>query len=539
VSDVICPMYPSIAALVAWSEREAGSKPLIMCEYSHAMGNSNGSLADYWEAIERHPGLQGGFIWEWCDHGLAARSGDGREHFAYGGHFGDEPNDANFCCDGLVGPDRTPHPALLEHKKLGEPVRVRPLALRRGRLTLENRQDFRDLAGLRARFEVAVDGRAVQRGRLPLPRLGPGEKAVLRLPLRRPALAAGEESHLTLRFETARASDWAPAGFEVARIQLVLPWKGPRAAALRAAALRGRGRRPVRAEVDESEGLVGLSFGGAPLFAAPPRLDLWRAPTDNDGVKQGPTSAVLGVRRKWLAAGLDRLRAETLRCEARSRRDGALEVRTERRWLGADPGAPILERERLRVLPSGDLLFEEEVEVPARFDDLPRLGVGFALVPGFETALWLGGGPHECYRDRRAAATLGRYSLPVDDFLEPYVVPQEHGNRCDVRWLALESGAGLGVLAVPPPGGEFSASHYRAADLYAAKTRLDLVRRPETFVHVDLWNRGVGTGSCGPDTLPRYRIGAGRHRFAWRLRPYDSRREDPGVLARQRFARER
>jgi beta-galactosidase len=256
-------------------------------------------------------------------------------------------------------------------------------------------------------------------------------------------------------------------------------------------------------------------------------------------VKQGPTSAVLGVRRKWLASGLDGLRAETLRCEARSRRDGALEVRTERRWLGADPAAPIFERERLRVLPSGDLLFEEEVEVPARFDDLPRLGVGFALVPGFETALWLGGGPHECYRDRRAAATLGRYSLRVDDFLEPYVVPQEHGNRCDVRWLALESDAGLGLLAVPPPGGEFSASHYSAADLYAAKTRLDLVRRPETFVHVDLWNRGVGTGSCGPDTLPRYRIGAGRHRFAWRLRPYDPRREDPGVLARQRFARER
>jgi beta-galactosidase len=498
------------------------------------MGNSNGSLADYWEAIEAHRGLQGGFIWEWCDHGIRELGPGGREHFAYGGHFGDEPNDANFCCDGLVGPDRTPHPALLEHKKLGEPVRVRARDLRRGRVVLENRQDFRDLAGLRGRFEVSADGRVVQRGRLALPRLGPGEEAELRVPLRKPALAPGEESHLTLRFETVRASDWGPAGFEVARIQLALPWKGTRPSARRSAARAPTPPAPVRAEIDPQTGwLASLSLGGAPLLAAPPRLDLWRAPTDNDGVKQGPTSAVLGVRRKWLAWGLDALRPEAIRCELREATGGVLEARSERRWLGTDPEHPIVERERLRVLPTGDLLFEEIVEVPARFDDLPRLGVGFALVSGFEAVEWLGGGPHECYRDRRAAATLGRYRATVDDMLEPYVVPQEHGNRCDVRWLALAGGAGRGILVVPPPGGEFSVGHSSAADLYAAKTRLELVRRPETFVHVDFRNRGVGTGSCGPDTLPRYRIGAGRHRFVWRLRPFDPRREDPGTLARQ------
>jgi beta-galactosidase len=538
VTDVICPMYPSIAALVAWSEREAGSKPLIMCEYSHAMGNSNGSLSDYWEAIERHPGLQGGFIWEWCDHGLLAPGADGRERIAYGGHFGDEPNDANFCCDGLVGPDRTPHPALLEHKKLGEPLRVRARDLRRGRLVLENRQDFCRLAGLRGHFELSADGRVVQRGPVPIPRLLPGEKAELRLPLRRPALGAGEESFLTLRFETTQASAFAPAGFEVARIQLALPWKGPRPRRLGAAAPSAAQARPggVHAVLDEGRGLRGLSLAGEEILAAPPRLDLWRAPTDNDGVKQGPTSAVLGVRRKWLSWGLEALRAEELACALRELPGGGVEALSQRRWLGADPAAPILERERLRVLPSGDLLFEAEVDVPARYDDLPRLGVAFALVPGFEAVEWLGGGPHECYRDRRAAATVGRWAARVDDFLEPYVVPQEHGNRCDARWLALSNGAGLGLLVVPPRGGEFSVSHYSAGDLYAAKTRTDLVRRPETLVHVDFWNRGVGTGSCGPDTLPRYRIGSGRHRFAFRLRPFDPRREDPGVLARQRFA---
>lgn len=541
VTDVICPMYPSIDALVAWSKREAGRKPLVMCEYSHSMGNGNGSLSDYWDAIERHRGLQGGFVWEWCDHGLLKTEPDGRSHHAYGGHFGDEPNDANFCLDGIVSADRTPHPALLEHKKIGEPVRVRARDLARGRVVVENRQDFRDTGWLRARFEVTVDGRGVQRGRVALPRLAPGASGELRLPLRRPRLAPGEESHLTLRFEAARAQPWAPAGFELAFAQLALPWRGapprPPRTAGRVAARRGGSRARVEAGaleavIDEASGaLEQLRFGGTPLFASAPRLDLWRAPTDNDGVKQGIYRA-LGVRRRWIEWGLDRLAPS---CEGFELgvRGGAAVAEVRLRWAGADPANAVLERARWWFLPSGDVFVDEDVEVPAAFDDLPRLGVSFALVPGFERVRWLGRGPHECYRDRKASAAVGRYEARVDDFLEPYAVPQEHGNRCDVRWLALEDESGHGLLVVPPRGGEFSVGHHTAADLYAAKTRLELVRRPETIVHVDHWNRGVGTGSCGPDTLPRYRIGAGRHRFAWRLRPYTAGRERPDSLARE------
>jgi beta-galactosidase len=544
VTDVICPMYPSIDALVAWSKREAGRKPLVMCEYSHAMGNSNGSLADTWEAIESLPGLQGGFVWEWCDHGLSKTAPDGRTYHAYGGHFGDEPNDANFCLDGIVSADRTPHPALLEHKKIGEPVRVHPRDLARGRVVIESRQDFRDASWLRARFEVTVDGRTVQRGRVPLPRLAPGAKAELRLPLCRPRLAPGEEAHLTLRFETAREEPWAPAGLEVAFAQLALPWRGARARRLRPAgrvALDRDGARtriaagPVEAVIDAASGaLEQLRAGGAALLASAPRLDLWRAPTDNDGVKQGIYRA-LGVRRRWIEWGLDRLEPRCEACEV-SERGGAAVADVRLRWSGADPAHAVRERVRLTVLPSGDVLVEEDVEVPAAFDDLPRLGVSFALVPGFERVHWLGRGPHECYRDRCASAAVGRYEARVDDFLEPYAVPQEHGNRCDARWLALEDDAGRGLLVVPPRGGEFSVGHHGAHDLYAAKTRLELTRRPETIVHVDHWNRGVGTGSCGPDTLARYRIGAGRHRFVWRLRPYAARTERPEALARQAFA---
>ncbi|HVH06964.1 MAG TPA: glycoside hydrolase family 2 TIM barrel-domain containing protein [Myxococcota bacterium] len=538
VTDVICPMYASIDALVAWARDAAGRKPLILCEYSHAMGNSNGSLADYWEAIERQRGLQGGFVWEWCDHGLLQEARDGTERFAYGGDFGDEPNDANFCCDGIVGPDRTPHPALLEHKHLGRPIRVRAKDLRRGRVELESRRDFTPLRGVRGRFVVSVDGRAVQRGRVPIPALEPGERREVRLPLRAPSRTAGQEAHVTLVFETARSSAWAPAGFELAREQLALPARGAHELPPRARRARVRPAGPrVQPEIalDEATGrLTTLAIAGTELLAAAPRLALWRAPTDNDGVKQGPTSAVLGVRRKWLAWGLDRLRDELEVAFVVDLPDGARELRAERRWIGADAEQPIRERERVRVLPGGDVLFEHAVEIPPRYDDLPRIGVELALAPGFEDVEWLGLGPHECYRDRRAAAIVGRFAARVDALFEPYVVPQEHGNRCGVRWVALRAGDGPGLLLVPPRDGEFSASHFTAADLYGARRADDLVRRPETIVHLDLRNRGLGTASCGPDTLPRYRIGSGTHRFAWRLRAFDPKREDPGVLARER-----
>jgi beta-galactosidase len=538
VTDVICPMYASIAALAAWSRDAAGSKPLILCEYSHAMGNSNGSLSDYWDAIERGRGLQGGFVWEWCDHGLLQDAPEGGERFAYGGEFGDEPNDANFCCDGIVGADRTPHPALLEHKHLGRPIRVRAKQVERGRIELESRLDFAPLRGVRGRFEVTVDGRIVQSGRVPVPALAPGERREVRLALRAPVLAPGEEAHVTLRFETARANAWAPAGFELAREQLPLPPRGARRrtnARRTRAGLPASARFPVELALDEATGrLRGVAVDGTPLLAAAPRLSLWRAPTDNDGVKQGPTSVVLGVRRKWLAWGLDRLRDELEVAFVVDLPNGARELRAERRWVGADAAQPIRERERIRVLPGGDVWFEHVVEIPAPYDDLPRVGVELALAPGFEKVEWLGLGPHECYRDRRAAAVVGRWASRVDAFFEPYVVPQEHGNRCDVRWVAFRAGGGPALLLVPPRGGEFSASHFTAADLYAAKHAGELVRRPETIVHLDHWNRGLGTASCGPDTLPRHRIGSGTHRFAWRLRAYDPKREDPGTLARER-----
>ncbi len=248
-SDLTCPMYPPISAIVGHARSGGQRHPLIMCEFSHAMGNSNGTLAEYWDAIEATPGLQGGFIWEWWDHGLVQALPDGTTRWAYGGDFGDEPNDGNFCIDGVVFPDRTPKPALWEHHALAAPVRVSWTEddLRAGRVTLHNRQDFRDLSWLRGEVEVAVEGLPVHAADLRLPALGPGGEAVVEIPgLATLALADGE-TWLTVRFVAAEAQAWADAGHEVAWAQLPLRPALPRPAPPRPAALvMPDGRRGVR-----------------------------------------------------------------------------------------------------------------------------------------------------------------------------------------------------------------------------------------------------------------------------------------------------
>lgn len=547
VTDIVCPMYASIDDIVAWSESARDRRrPLILCEYSHAMGNSNGSLADYYEAFESHDGLQGGFIWEWKDHGLLQRLDDGRQRFAYGGQFGDEPNDANFVADGLVGPDGTPHPALSELAYLAAPVRITATAagLRRKRVTVQNRQWFSDLGGLRATFEVTVDGDVVQKGKVELPEVAPQKRAPLDLDMELPSLEAGQEAHLTLHVRTAKASTWAPRGHVVAWAQFPLPVRA-----------RSKPRRAVAAESTEpvtvratrltcgkvelalgDAGIDGLRYDGDDVLTGWPRPTLWRAPTDNDGLKlflgrdDVWTDEAAKPLARWLEWGLDDLRVSAASVDV-DHDDGAATVVTTRDLVGRNPDVVIRHRQTVTVHGSGDLLLEDAVEVPELLDDLPRVGVVFETAAGFEHVEWFGLGPHETYPDRRAGGLLGRWRQTVTDQYVPYVMPQEHGLHLDTRWFALgHADARLALLVQcldePFP---FSASHLTAHDLWQARDVTDLEPRPQTIVHVDQAHRGLGTLSCGPDTLPRYRVGGGSYVWRWRLRPFRPAR---GKLAR-------
>ena len=510
-SDIASPMYPPIAAIVAHATSGLQRRPLIMCEYSHAMGNSNGTLAEYWDAIESTPGLQGGFIWEWWDHGLDQRLPDGTVRAAYGGDFGDVPNDGNFCIDGVVFPDRAPKPALWEHRHLASPVRVSatPASLRAGRVRVENRQSWRDLSWLRGRWAVALDGQTVSTGRFDLPAVAAGQVVEVALPdWDAGPSVPGRERWLTVRFETTAAQPWAPEGFEAGWAQLPLDEPPHRVTMRPAIEVGGPGVDPGTGAL-APDGEVMLDDDGLlvhPLLASAPRLSLWRAPTDNDRIG--------GMAARWQRWGLDRLERALTGVE---RRPGEVEVCAEYR---TGSGAVVQHRQILRPLTGGGISVEEEAVVPPILEDLPRLGTVLEAVPGLEGVEWFGRGPHEAYPDRRRGAAVGRWTSTVADMSVAYVRPQENGGRADVRWLRLGPLGGAGretlLLTLDLPA-QASVTHVRDEDLARATHDVEVVACREGVVHLDAAHRGLGTASCGPDTLPEYLLGPGTYRWAWSL----------------------
>ena len=498
VSDITAPMYPPIDSLATHATSGLQRHPLIMCEYSHAMGNSNGTLAEYWDLIERTPGLQGGFIWEWFDHGLEQRLPDGSTRWAYGGDFGDRPNDDDFCLDGLLFPDRTPKPAMWEHRHLAAPVRARatPQMLADRLVELENRAEVRSLDWLTATWDLAIDGRSVATGDLRLPPVEPGGRALVGVPWPDSPPVEDGECWLTIRFHTAEASAWGPAGFEVAWTQFRLdqpaaPGRGP----------AGRVVPHPEPTVDTAGLLV------HPDLAVPPTLCLWRAPTDNDRIG--------GVAARWEAWGLDRLTRELVDIE---RAGGSLVVRCVYR-TGA--GHRVRHRQTLRARPGGVIEVGEEATLPAALQDVARVGTVGEIVAGLEDLTWFGTGPHETYPDRARGGLVGRWHGTVAAQTVPYIRPQENGGHAGVRWLELRAADGRGLrLALDQPR-QASVSHYRDVDLAHARHFGELRPRATTVFHLDAAHRGLGTASCGPDTLPTYLVGPGRYRWSWRLEPIE------------------
>ncbi|MFN8622309.1 MAG: glycoside hydrolase family 2 TIM barrel-domain containing protein [Chloroflexota bacterium] len=491
VSDLVCPMYPTIDALVEHVTNGKQRHPLIMCEYAHAMGNSCGTLADYWAAIESLPGLQGGWIWEWWDHGLVQHLPDGTVRWAYGGDFGDTPNDGSFVCDGLNWPDRRPKPAMWEHKQLALPVSVTatPAEAAAGRITLRNKADVRDLSWLTARWDLAIDGAIVAAGDLPLPPLAPGARGTITIPdFPGAEVGPGQEGFLSIRFALAQTTGWADAGFELGFAQLPLP-------AGTGAFAPEIGRWPVQLD---GEGQL-----QHPLLVAPPRLALWRAPTDND--------RIAGLGRRWVELGLDRLTREDVQVSV----DGART--TVRSTVRTGAGIAIAHEQVFTSMSDGGIQVDETAEIPAELADLPRVGTVMEAATDLESLTWFGIGPVETYPDRKLGGPVGRWESSVTDQLVPYIRPQENGGHADVRWLELRDGLGAGFRITNDAPRQVSVQHVRAADLDAATHDVELRLVPEVVVTIDAQHRGVGTASCGPDTLPQYQLGAGTYRWSWAI----------------------
>ncbi|TCO17716.1 beta-galactosidase [Kribbella steppae] len=475
--DIYSRMYtdPAGCAEIGADPELYRNLPFILCEYGHAMGNGPGGLLDYREVFDKYPRCQGGFIWEWIDHGLRTTI-DGREVYAYGGDFGETIHDGNFVCDGLLFPDRTPSPGMLEYIKVIEPLRI--VADGNGAVSITNRYEVLDTSHLRFTVRVEAEGEVVGDGGLPVPVIAPGETVSVEFP---PALvklrdAGRPETWLTVTAELAEATSWAEAGHRVAWGQIRLDEP--------AAAEPVTGSAPT----DVTAGVDGISFGDVRNA----RLDVWRAPIDND--------ANPGVANAWRQEGLHRVQH---RIVSQGERDGAWEVvaRTAPpqlqwglvstwRWTAVDGGVVL----DLSVVPDG--LFPEV---------LPRLGITFEL-PKVEQVEWFGTGPNEAYVDTREAAAVGRYSATVAELQTPYVRPQENGHRIDTRWAALT--ASTGTLRVEAVGTLFGLTvrDWTTHDLETASHTADLTPGDTTYVTLDIAQTGVGTAACGPKLPDRDKL---------------------------------
>lgn len=468
--------------------------PFILCEYGHAMGNGPGGIADYQRLFETYDRLQGGFIWEWIDHGI--------KHpelgYAYGGDFGEELHDGNFVCDGLVFPDRQPSPGLVEFKKVIEPVRIAGDGPG-GTVGITNGYDFADLSALAFEWSYQVDGETVETGPLPVPALVPGESADVKLPPP-PAGHQPGETQWTVRATLAADTAWAPKGHEVAWGQI------PRAA--RALPVVSPTARPVAgdgvitlgpASFDARTGTL-KAIGG--VKAGSMRLDVWRAPTDNDEGADWQTGIRLAT--VWRDFGLHRMQH---RLDSVELGDDALTVRTRVAPAAWEFGLATAYRwtsdgDHLRLTVS--VRPDGEWTVP-----LPRLGVRFELASA-DVVRWFGGGPGEGYPDTKSASRIGRHESTVAALQTPYVRPQENGARADVRWAEI---GGLRIEGEP----EFflSARHWTTGHLEAATHLTDLTPGDGVWVNLDHSLHGIGTASCGTGPLPQYHLQAEPTEFSF------------------------
>ncbi len=643
--DIVSTMYPSVSKIIEMAQTPGETRPLIMCEYAHSMGNSTGNLKEYWDAVETYPRLQGGFIWDWVDQGIRQVTDDGEEWFAYGGDFGDEPNDGNFCINGLVWPDRRPHPGLWEHKKIVQPVHVEPVDLAEGQVRVINRYAFSDLSGLDISWTLAANGQVLQSGELPRLNTPAGESEIVTIPFRKPQLKPGTEYWLTMHFALAQDTLWAERGHEVAWAQFKVPFAVPAGPTLKVAQMPPLQVEESRAEVtvrgqdftlvfDKAGGhIASWRYQGEELVRQGPALNIWRAPTDNDANTWGDQKMAL----RWREVGLDQLQervtdvevTQTTPSVARITAHAVKEVgedavlpeppRQEEHlaflerslnWLldaeklqalcprldvayddlpGPDKAARLkgliarlagegrlfeLLREvhdllvesgeqvpdqlkdvvasgRLEMEPqrrplarfecvytytihgSGDVLIDTHVVPGSELPPLPRVGLQMCLPGAYNHFTWYGRGPHETYADRKLGAQISVYSGSVDEQYVPYIMPQENGNKTEVRWAALTNDEGLGLLAVGMPLLNVSAHHFTTEDLTKARHTYELKRREDITLNLDYAQSGLGNASCGPGVLPQYLLEAREYRFSLRLRPLSPRQASPVELSKQ------
>ncbi|NBB20034.1 DUF4981 domain-containing protein [Runella sp. CRIBMP] len=525
--DINGTMYPSVKVMEAMVEKDP-SRPLIICEYAHSMGNSVGNLQEYWDVIEKHPRMQGGFIWDWVDQGLFVKDKNGRSYVNHVNYI-----DGANAGDGLVNPDRTPQPEINEVKHVYQYVKFTPkdtISPQNQTVTLINNYDFLSLSPFKLVWQLLENGRPIQQGEISSLTATAGKSQNVTIPYTIPG-GTGGEYFLNLSLKLKENMPWASTGHEVAFQQMyiktppipkpLLTW--PTNATVKVGLIRGGGIQLTNSQFKvvfdrKSVGISSFVYKSHELIGQPLQPEFWRVPTDND---EGGGN--VGFAERWRMAGLDSLRrmGGDIRVEQIS--PSIARVHTQTTWVGK-AGTSIVHKTTYTVYGSGDMQVKNNILVNGNnVPPLPKVGMQMQLPAAYRNLSWYGRGPFESYSDRKTAALVGEYSGKVMDQHFPYIMAQENGNKTDVRWAAVTDSLGFGWLVIGEPTLNFSAKDYTDADLLAAKTTQNLSRGMVTVLHFDHQMMGLGgDDSWTPRTHPEFLLTEKEYNYSFRLRPLDA-----------------
>jgi beta-galactosidase len=539
-TDIWCPMYASIENIESYAKDPKNDRPLIMCEYAHAMGNSTGNLQDYWDVIEKYPKLQGAFVWDWVDQGLLKTSENGEKYWAYGGDFGEEgiPSDGNFCLNGLVWPDRTPHPGLYEVKKVYQYIGFESVDLKNGLIKISNKYDFTNLSAFNFDWEIVSDGVVIQSGKLKIPPLEPKQNTEVTLPLNKISPAPGTEYFLNLR--ASRTDEWnyvpedhvyATAQFRLPLETKPVPLSTDPLAILQTKTIDKKFQvsgTDMKIVFDLEKGtLESYIFKGKELIKKGPEPDFWRPPTDNDYGNN--MDSRLGV---WKKAGE---RTIVTKADITQPEMNKVMITFKYNVMGLEDKKIADYSTVYTINSSSDVVIKNKfAKLSGKVPEIPRMGMQFQLPVEFSNLKWFGRGPHENYADRWSSADVGLYESTVDDQYIHYIRPQENGYKTDTRWLTLTDETGSGILVTGYPVFCFGALHnihddfespgklsqYRPDAKSANTHTINVKPRELVNLNIDLNQMGVGgDNSWGAMTHPQYRLLEDKYEYSFRIRP--------------------
>ena len=509
--DIFSRMYPSLEEIQEYMDKKP-DKPLLLIEYCHAMGNGPGDLEDYFQMIYQYDILCGGFVWEWCDHAVyQGQAANGKEKYLYGGDFGEEVHDGNFCMDGLVYPDRTPHTGLLEYQNVYRPARVMSFCQKTGELCLENYMNYVDLKDyIDLVYEVNCDGKLLEKKQLTLQdSVWPHQRETILLDITVPDCG---KCYLKVSYHLKHRTSLMAQGSMMGFDEILLENRDGRNQQT-IALLENQEQKEAEVQVSETDRFLSirsdtffyvynklsglfeqLSIDGEKLLETPMELNIWRAPTDNDRK----------IKQEWMNAGYDRSKSRAY--DVQWKREGKCVRIYSTMSVAAVALQRVLDIKAIwEISNRGAISVKMQVKKNMEFPQLPRFGIRLFLKEEYENLKYYGLGPHESYRDKCKSCSHGLYDATVEEQHEDYIRPQENGSHTDCDYVMIEK-ENQTVIAVSPKPFSFNVSYYTQEELARKAHNYELEKSGNTIVCLDYAQNGIGSNSCGPELRDEYQV---------------------------------